>query len=162
MTTLPPQEIERKFLVSAPPALKGLESDVIRQGYVTQAGDSVELRLRQKGDSWFLTVKSDGDLSRTEYDMPISREQFDTLWPATLGRRVEKTRYSGRLADGALFELDIFSAALAPLMLVEVEFASVAEAGAFRPPAWFGPEVTMDRRYKNKALADQGRPAPPA
>jgi adenylate cyclase len=42
---------------------------------------------------------------------------------------------------------------LAPLTLVEVEFASLEAAGSFTAPDWFGTEVTADARFKNKALA---------
>lgn len=145
-------EIERKFLVAEWPAI-AMVAVPIRQGYVTDAADSVELRLRQSGAAWFLTVKSEGGLVRAEYEIPIAAAQFETLWPATEGRRVEKTRHTGLLPDGSRFELDVFEGHLAPLMLVEVEFASVAAAEAFVPPAWFGREVTEDRRYRNKALA---------
>lgn len=155
-----PLEIERKFLVASLPPLDGLATQTVRQGYVTTSQDSVELRLRQKGAAWFLTVKSDGTLSRTEYETAISQAQFDTLWPATEGRRIEKTRHTGRLDGGEVFELDIFLGALAPLLLVEVEFTSAASAVGFAPPAWFGADVTMDKRYKNKSLASHGRPLP--
>ena len=47
------------------------------------------------------------------------------------------------------------------LHLVTVEFASDEEAGSFHPPEWFGPEVTMDRRYTYHALALRGLDAVP-
>lgn len=145
-------EIERKFLVDGP-VPEGLSARPILQGYLTADTDSVEIRLRRKGDDHFLTLKSDGGLIREEREVAIGAEQFATLWPATEGRRVEKTRHSGTLPDGQEFELDIFSGHLAPLILVEVEFPSEAVALAFVPPAWFGREVTEDRRFRNKALA---------
>ncbi|MDD2868347.1 CYTH domain-containing protein [Neomegalonema sp.] len=153
-----PLEIERKFLLATPPPLEGLKAEEIRQGYVTAAGDSIELRLRSKGEAWFLTLKSEGILSRVEREVEITRAQFERLWPATEGRRVEKTRHMGRLDDGTLFEFDLFSGALAPLLLVEVEFPSLEAARAFVPPDWFGAEVTEDRRFRNRSLADHGAP----
>lgn len=148
-----PVEIERKFLVETPPALEGLDSSEVRQGYLTRPEDSVEIRLRRKGGTCFMTVKSAGDLQRREYEIEIGQEQFDALWPATLGRRVEKRRYTGTLPGGEMFELDIFAGPLAPLMLVEVEFASVREANGFTPPGWFGRDVTIDKQFKNGTLA---------
>ncbi len=47
-------------------------------------------------------------------------------------------------------------------MLVEVEFGSIDESRRFRPPAWFGEEVTDNKRYKNNALALHGRPSIPS
>lgn len=69
------------------------------------------------------------------------------------GRRVEKTRYLGHLGDQRVFELDSFSGNLAPRTLVEVEFTSVEAAAEFAPPAWFGMDVTDDKRLKNRVLA---------
>ncbi len=145
-------EIERKFLVATFPRGE-LHAVSLRQGYLTTTTDSVELRLRQQGTEYFMTLKSEGGLSREEYEIPIDVTQFETLWPATAGRRIEKTRYSGQLPDGQIFELDVFTGHLSPLILVEVEFPSEDAAKAFIPPPWFGQEVTEDRRYKNKALA---------
>ena len=146
------KEIERKFLVEGP-VPGGLSAVPVRQGYLTAATDSIEARLRQKGDEYFLTLKSGEGLIREEREILINRLQFETLWPGTEGRRVEKTRHLGHLPNGLRFELDVFSGHLAPLMLVEVEFPTEAEAGAFIPPVWFGQEVTLDKRFGNKALA---------
>lgn len=146
------KEIERKFLVRGP-VPEGLAFEPIRQGYITAALDSAEVRLRQKGGACFLTVKSEGGLVRDEYEIAIGTAEFETLWPLTEGRRLEKTRHRGELAGGLEFELDIFEGHLAPLMLVEVEFPSEKAARAFIPPDWFGKEVTEDKSYRNKALA---------
>lgn len=145
-------EIERKFLVATFPDGE-LHAVPLRQGYLTTSTDSVELRLRQRDTEYFMTLKSEGGLSRQEYEIPVDVAQFEALWPATEGRRVEKTRYSGTLPGGEFFELDVFAGHLSPLMLVEVEFLSENAARAFIPPPWFGKEVTEDKRYKNKALA---------
>ena len=151
-------EIERKFLVAELPDLSGAHKSVVRQGYLTVPDDSTELRIRQKGDAYFLTLKGGGSLVRVEREAEISAEQFDTFWPETQGRRVEKERYTAALPDGSEFELDVFLGKLAPLQLVEVEFPSEAEALAFTPPAWFGTDVTEDKRYKNKIMAINGAP----
>lgn len=146
-------EIERKFLVAACPGLDGVTSEAVRQGYITGPDDSVEVRLRQKGRGYFLTVKSGGTVQRAEHETAITAEQFEILWPTTAGSRIEKTRYTGTLPDGLIFELDVFCSTLAPLMLVEVEFPTLDAANTFGPPTWFGADVTADRRFKNRALA---------
>lgn len=151
-------EIERKFLVAELPGLSDAKKAVVRQGYLTAPDDSTELRLRQKNDRYFLTLKGRGGLVRVEREAEISAEQFETFWPETEGRRVEKERYTGSLPDGRIFELDVFLGTLAPLRLVEVEFASEAEAVAYMPPDWFGTDVTEDKRYKNKMMAIEGIP----
>lgn len=150
-------EVERKFLVLSRPGGLG-QADVIRQGYLTLPEDSIEMRLRQINDATYLTVKTGEGLIRGEREVSITQAQFDALWPLTDGRRVEKQRSTGRLECGAVFELDVFEAGLAPLCLVEVEFESAAQAEAFEAPDWFGRDVTLDKRYKNKALAISGCP----
>jgi CYTH domain-containing protein len=154
-----PIEIERKFLVATMPQLQDLEAFQVRQGYLTAAVDTVEIRLRQKREVCFLTLKSGAGLQRLEHEILIDRSQFDALWPATEGRRIEKIRYVGHLNDQQVFELDVFSDRLASLVLVEVEFPSLEAATAFISPEWFGVEVTDDKRFKNGALAMNGLPA---
>ncbi|RBW61740.1 CYTH domain-containing protein [Ruegeria sp. A3M17] len=151
-------EIERKFLVAELPDLSGADKATVRQGYLTAPDDSTELRLRQKNDRYFLTLKGVGSLVRVEREAEITAEQFETFWPETEGRRVEKERHTGKLPDGRVFELDIFLGNLAPLRLVEVEFDTEAEARAYTPPDWFGTDVTADKRYKNKMMAIKGVP----
>ncbi|MBY8974499.1 CYTH domain-containing protein [Rhodobacteraceae bacterium NNCM2] len=150
------QEIERKFLVLDMPDLGAAKQHVIRQGYVTSPSDSVEVRLRQMDEQFFLCVKSGEGVVRTERETPITAAQFDALWPTTEGQRLEKTRWKGQLGAGLVFELDLYSGALEGLKTVEVEFPSEAEAFAFKPPEWFGADVTSDKRYKNKTLAIKG------
>ena len=152
------KEIERKFLVANLPDLSKAKKAVVRQGYLTAPDDSAELRLRQKNDAYFLTLKGVGGLVRMEREAEITAEQFDTFWPETEGRRVEKIRYTAQMQDGLVFELDVFAGDLAPLCLVEVEFTSQDQAARYVPPDWFGTDVTDDTRYKNKTMAINGVP----
>jgi CHAD domain-containing protein len=55
-------------------------------------------------------------------------------------------------------ELDTYSGALDGISVVEVEFESETQADGFRPPAWFGRELTGDRAWANQTLAAEGRP----
>ncbi|MQY43198.1 adenylate cyclase [Epibacterium sp. SM1969] len=152
------QEIERKFLVRALPDLSQAMRTEVRQGYITHPTDAVEMRLRQTDGSFVLTFKSGEGTVRVEREAEISQEQFETFWPETTGRRVEKIRWSATLPTGQLYELDIFEGALDGLLLVEVEFDTLKAAEAFAPPSWFGADVTNDKRYKNKNMAVNGLP----
>ena len=151
---MPPNqiEIERKFLVRNLPDLSQATKKYIHQGYITHTNDTVEVRLRQKEQQFFITVKSGSGMVRNEHEITVDRQQFETLWPETQFRRIEKHRWTGQLGT-QIFELDVFIGVLKPLMLVEVEFSSIEEADNFQPADWFGREVTLDKRYKNKALA---------
>lgn len=151
-------EIERKFLVDClPPDFENLAGKTIRQGYVIDAAEGIELRVRQKQTACYQTVKMGEGLSRTEIEIELSPDQFDRLWPYTEGRRVSKTRYTFPVGDYTA-ELDRFEGNLEGLLMVEVEFASVEDALGFAPPDWFGRDVTNDKRYKNKHLAAHGIP----
>ncbi|MFQ3264291.1 MAG: adenylate cyclase [Colwellia sp.] len=148
-----PKEIERKFLVAQLPNLSDAQQATINQGYITHSDDSVEVRLRQKNSDYYLTVKQGLGLIRTEVETVITHEQFSTLWPLTIAARVEKVRWTGKVTNSLFYELDVFSGRLQSLHLVEVEFPSVESAKKFIVPAWFGKEVTEDKRFKNKSLA---------
>jgi adenylate cyclase len=154
-------EIERKFLVPEAPGADELaryESHPIQQGYLAVGEDGSEARLRLIGDNAFLTVKSGGLLSRAEYEVPLSSDQFVALWPATEGRRLLKRRYRIALDVALTAELDIYGGALEGLAVVEVEFPDQAAAEAFIAPAWFGDDVTGDQGYRNHRLAVERPP----
>ena len=146
-------EIERKFLVERVPDDLGGTARRIDQGYVA-LDEGAEVRVRRIGDELWLTVKGTGGLARVEEELRLSREQFESLWPLTEGRRIEKTRHT--LPGGV--EVDVYDGSLTGLVVAEIEFASEEESAAFDPPDWFGAEVTDDPRYKNRALAVGGRP----
>jgi len=146
-------EIERKFLVARVPDDLGGTARGIDQGYVA-LDEGAEVRVRRIGDELWLTVKGTGGLARVEEELRLSGEQFESLWPLTEGRRIEKTRHT--LPGGV--EVDVYDGSLTGLVVAEIEFASEEESAAFDPPDWFGAEVTDDPRYKNRALAVSGRP----
>lgn len=159
-TAVAAQEIERKYLVplnDLSPLVKGSPAFEIRQGYLALDPNGTEVRIRSKGEKYFLTVKSAGELQRTEVEFEVTREQFAALWSTTAGRRVEKTRYELK-HDNHVIEVDAYEGQLAGLVTAEIEFSSVAESQDFTVPSWLGLEVTDDARYKNKNLAVNGRP----
>ncbi len=153
-------EIERKFVVETLPSdLARHPSDSIEQGYLA-LDDGVEVRLRHYRGHSYLTIKGDGAGSRLEEEMEIDHARLRALWPLTSGRRIEKVRYRIPAADGLTIELDVYRGALAGLVTAEVEFDTPEQAGRYAPPAWLGPEVTDDPRYKNRRLATEGLPGP--
>jgi adenylate cyclase len=157
----PAVEIERKFLVPAPPADLGRHpASEIRQGYVAIESDGTEVRVRRRDGAAVLTVKRGGGRTRIEEEVALDADAFDRLWPLTEGRRIEKTRHLVPAPGGHVIEVDVYAGDLAGLVVAEVEFAGEADADAFVLPAWLGPEVTDDDRYKNRRLALDG--APPA
>jgi adenylate cyclase len=153
-------EIERKFLVRELPAgVEQSRSTRIEQGYIAIADDGTEVRVRRRDGAAVLTVKSGSGRSRLEEEIAIDAQRFTRLWPLTEGRRLEKTRHLIPTAMGLTIELDVYSGVLTGLMVAEVEFGSEDQADAFKPPEWFGTEVTDDARFKNQKLACEGAPA---
>ena len=142
-------EIERKFLIKEKIDLSNLKYDDITQGYITV---DPEVRVRKKGEKYYLTSKSEGNLVRDEKEKEISAETYYSLMQDRNGDIVEKRRYY--LPYGKyIIEIDKYCSHLNGLVVAEVEFDSEDEASAFVPPRWFGREVTYDKRFKNKNLA---------
>lgn len=144
-------EIERKFLVEYIPDLEGASSRNILQGYINL---SPEVRIRKDGINFYLTKKSDDLLVREEMEEEISFKVFEMLKYAIVGNLISKRRYVLPLDEKLSAELDIYQGLLEGLFTVEVEFPSVDEAASFVCPDWFGEEITYDKRYKNKNLAN--------
>ncbi len=147
------KEVERKFLITAPPDhYKNWPHKEISQGYIAVDEQGTEVRIRQKGDQFYETIKSGKGLSRLEIEINITEEQFKALWPATKGKRIKKTRFTKPI-NKHIIELDIFKKPLSELIIAEVEFESETASKRFNPPEWFGKEITMDEQYKNRNLA---------
>lgn len=157
MTVKPAREIERKFLVKRLPAqLRKARRYAIAQGYLAAEPDDRHVRVRKKGNEASLTFKivHGGGALRDEREIKLTRKQFATLWPGTAGRRLRKMRYEIP-ARGALIEIDIYGGKNTGLIVAEVEFATPAACRKFKPPDWFGREVTGLKRYSNIALATE-------
>ncbi|HJP74964.1 MAG TPA: hypothetical protein VJ914_11880 [Pseudonocardiaceae bacterium] len=143
-------EIERKFLCSpAAELLRG--GTAIWQGYLT-IGDDAETRLRRAGERFLLTTKRGEGMVRGEWEVEVTADQFDALWPATEGLRLTKVRYDVPMDAGECI-VDVYDGRLSGLRVAEVEFDSVAAAEAFEAPDWFGAEVTGIAQYANRRLA---------
>lgn len=148
-------EIERKFLLKTLPAAMPAGTPIL-QGYLAH-DEHMEVRIRQYGKKHLLTVKEGAGLKRRETEIEITPRQFNALWPSTEGRRLEKIRSIVR-HNSFQVEVDRFYGNLAPLLMAEVEFASVEESERFEKPDYFGDEVTEEDAYRNLSLAINGIP----
>ena len=145
-------EIERKYLVSEPPAdYLSWDCRFIEQAYLCT--DPV-VRVRRDGDEYYMTYKSKGLMAREEYNLPLTKESYEHLRSKADGRILTKKRYLIPM-EGTEYtiELDIFLGEYEGLKLAEVEFPSEEAAHAFVPPEWFGREVTFTGEYQNSRLA---------
>lgn len=146
-----PVEIERKFLVTSNAWRVGAHATPIQQGYLSQEGATVRIRIAD-GDA-FITVKGKTQgLSRAEFEYAIpvedARVMLETLCARPL---IEKTRYAVEHA-GRLWTVDVFEGENDGLVMAEVELEG-ADAHV-ELPDWVGEEVTSDPRYRNSALVN--------
>ena len=154
-TTSSSREIERKFLLKQlPERLKQARRCVIAQGYLAAEPGGRHVRLRKKGKTASLTFKVGRGAHREEREIKLSSKQFAALWPATAGRRLSKLRYEIPWKD-LLIEIDIYRGRHSGLVVAEVEFPDRVMCREFKPPSWFGREVTGEKRYSNVRLANE-------
>jgi CYTH domain-containing protein len=149
------REIERKFLVKElPDDLTKSRCFLIEQGYLATESAGRQVRLRKTGSGTSLTFKVGRSSHREEREIKLSPKQFAVLWPGTTGRRLRKLRYEVPW-KGLLIEIDIYRGRHAGLVVAEVEFPDRASCRKFKPPSWFGREVTGEKRYSNVRLANE-------
>jgi len=149
------REIERKFLIKQlPEKLKRYRHYPIAQGYLASEPGGRHVRLRKKGKTASLTFKVGRGAHREEREIKLSPKQFAALWPATLGRRLRKVRYDIPWRN-LVIEIDVYRGKHSGLVVAEVEFSDLATCREFKPPQWFGREVTGQKRYSNVRLANE-------
>lgn len=146
-----PTEIERKFLVKNE-QWKDFANDgtPIRQGYLN-ANKERNVRVRQKGDQAFLTIKGKTvGISRAEFEYEIPLADALELFKLCDQPMIEKVRYLVAGPDGHSWELDVFEGDNQGLIVAEIELE--AENTPFTLPDWAGDEVSHDPRYFNANL----------
>lgn len=159
-------EIERKFtLKKLPENLESYPCYIIEQAYLNT---TPAIRVRQQNDSYYLTYKGSGMMSREEYNFPLDKASYQHLLEKADGNIISKKRYVIPLANPQftsdfvplstpelVIELDIFAPPFAPLIMAEVEFPSAEMAKAFLPPDWFDEDVTMNPEYHNSNMSQK-------
>jgi adenylate cyclase len=145
-------EIERKFLVIASGWQNPSEAKKIAQGYIMN-DKSVVVRVRQKGDKSFLTIKADqGEaLTRLEFEYEIPNKDCEQMLQTICGDAIQKTRHIVKIGPHT-WEIDEFHGANSGLIMAEIELESVDQA--FEKPDWIGPEVSHNPRFFNAYIAE--------
>ena len=157
-------EIERKFTIKKlPDDLAQYEKKKIIQAYLCR---EPVVRIRKSDDSYYMTYKGSGMISREEYNLALTADAFEHLLKKADGNVISKTRYiipiekpafrgSYELSEGEKLcvELDVFDEPLAPLTIAEVEFPDAECSDAYIPEDWFDEDVSEDPRYHNVNMA---------
>lgn len=149
-------EIERKFLVTSPPdRYTDFPHHEIEQAYLCTAP---VVRIRKEDDTYYLTYKSKGLLSREEYNLPLTKEAYEHLLTKADGNILTKKRYLLPVPDRSdlTVEFDVFEGKFAGLMLAEIEFPDEEDAKNFPPLSWFDRDVTWSGEYQNSRLSKMG------
>lgn len=143
-------EIERKFLIpELPENWEQYPSRCIEQAYISRRP---VIRIRRKDDAFILTVKGKGKMAREEFELPLKEEDYLRLMTKAEGNVIRKKRVLIPLPPYTI-EMDIFEEPFDDMVLAEVEFPSMEEALSFTPPAWFGEDVTEDKRFHNSHMS---------
>jgi adenylate cyclase len=155
MTKPPRQEFERKFLV-LPKLLPNPLPTGKRyvQGYLALEPFQVRIRLVNGSDAR-LEIKGPANFESDTLPLPLDQAEYLLKNGLADGSAlVEKSRHVfPQEADGLCWELDVFTGTNDGLFMAEIEMPSldyVLPPGYL--PAWLGPEVTDDPRFKNKKL----------
>ena len=129
-------EIEKKWLIlkeDIPYDLEKADKYDIVQTYISF---NPEMRVRNINDgvAYILTVKRDTEelgLTREEYEIYISEEEYYNLLKKQEGTTIYKTRYQMKDENDLMMAFDIFSGDLTGLAYLEVEFKNKEDAKQF-------------------------------
>ena len=149
------QEIERKFLVKNDTyKAQATSHKRIIQGYLS-AHPERTVRVRVRGDKGFLTIKGKSNktgTTRFEWEKEIPLFEAQSLLSLCEEPIIDKIRYQVPVANH-VFEVDVFAANNAGLVLAEVELAHELEQ--YTSPDWLGKEVTGELKYYNSMLSQK-------
>jgi CYTH domain-containing protein len=167
-------EIERKFLLRDTGIVAGISGRPLVQGYFADIdGWSVRLRTvadrNGKAQAWLTLKSQNAGAARREIeaavDYDFAARLLGGLPPEHL---ISKIRYRLPLATSPaetalggkpiFWEIDRFLERHHGLWLAEIELPRIDYPVVL--PAWIGPEVTDDPRYRNTALARAAGPSP--
>ena len=149
------QEIERKFLVKNDTyKAQATSHKRIIQGYLS-AHPQRTVRVRVMGEKGFLTIKGKSNktgTTRFEWEKEIPLFEAQSLLSLCEEPIIDKIRYQVPVANH-VFEVDVFAANNAGLVLAEVELAYELEQ--YTSPDWLGKEVTGELKYYNSMLSQK-------
>jgi len=127
------------------------------QGYFSSDPERVHYVSIDADHCHLVLSASATDAEHPEERTEVPRSHAEALLDVCAGK-VAFDRIRLQIGGGRDVLLDRFMTP-GPFDLLTVEFEEPAQVSAFSPPAWFGPEVTGDAAYENRAIALNGIPA---
>lgn len=130
----------------------------VTEGYFpNHPGRSSHVQV-EGGTCNLILITTSGNGLPNEERTEVPRAHADALLDVAPGKVVyDRARIN--LSGREVF-VDRFSLPDA-LDLISVPFEDEETARGFRPPPWFGPEVTGEQAYQNRSVALEGAPTPP-
>lgn len=154
-------EIERKWLVKGfPDGVQPIGRYLIKQSYLIAEPDGTEVRLRECISLWAdqpqlspykMTIKSNGNIERNEFEIELTKEQYDKLFTQIDPNKKPIEKYYAKYqVDDKTVEI---SEVDGQFYYAEVEF-SEADADFFSYvfpwPYLVIQDVTLDSKFKMK------------
>lgn len=147
-------EIERKFLMDGFPIGLEIISEIeIEQGYIST---EPEVRIRRAvnkrtGDAKCrITIKGDGDLTRTEIETVIDEGFYYDVVDFLGVSMITKDYKKYRLGEWKLEVACVDEGTEREFFYGEIEFPTEEDARAFEPPKYLGREITFSEDHKMK------------
>lgn len=148
-------ELERTFLAKElPKEIKRADFVEIVDTYIPDRPEHSHLRLRKKGNKYYMTKKapmSKDASEQMEYTIELTLEEYEALVGCSK-KRVTKKRYYAKI-DGFDAEVDVFEEGLRGLVLVDFEFSDVDEKNKFVMPSSMLADVTPEEFIAGGMLA---------
>ena len=92
-------------------------------------------------------------LSRQEFELQLTQEDYQNLLKKAEGNVITKRRYVIPLDNDLTLELDYFKDLFDGLVMGEIEFSDEDEAKKYNLPDFILREVTFDKRYHNSNMS---------
>lgn len=147
-------EIERKFLMKGfPIGLQMLHEVEIELGYLSM---EPEVRLHRASDivtgksEFWLTLKGDGELTRTELQTKIDEGFFYDAVEFMGAAMIQKKYRSYKLGPWVLEVSHVDPGTPHAFFYGEIEFPTEKDARDFDVPNYLGREITFNEDYKMK------------
>lgn len=149
-------EIERKFIMQGFPEEIGIE--MLREVEIEQGYISIEPEVRLHGatdtstqeENFRLTLKGNGDLTRTELITDVSKEFYMEAKKMLPGEMIRKTYRKYQFGELLLEVCHVDAGTENAFYYGEIEFESEEKAREFVAPEWLGQDVTCNDEYKMK------------
>jgi CYTH domain-containing protein len=143
--------------VSCPPIFRdrGVDRQIV-EGYLSpQPGKDQFIRLKAN-QAHFVLLAHDPAGNVVEQLAPLPREHAEALFGLCIGQ-ISYDRLYMPPQSGLSHEIQLDRVVYpSGIDLIKVEFEDVQQAEDFKPPLWFGPEVTTEFAYQWRYIALNG------